>query len=95
MYMVGKVVMKCQKHLIGLDCNKGMDMIVKVTMECQKHKVGLDCNKDMGMVGNVAMKCQEHQLGRHENCLEHGQHAGGTLLKHLRNQIVAVNGKIL
>ena len=33
-------------------------------------------------------------IGRHENCLEHGQHAGGTLLELLRNQIVAVNGKI-
>ena len=33
--------------------------------------------------------------GRHENCLEHGQHAGGTIMEHLRNQIMAFNGKIL
>ena len=34
--------MECHKHLLGLDCNKGIDMLVKVSMECQKHKVGLD-----------------------------------------------------
>ena len=28
---------------------------------------------------------------RHENCLEHGQHAGGTIMEHLRNQIMAFN----
>ena len=34
---------------LGLDSNKGMDMVVKVAMECQKHKVGLDCNKGMDL----------------------------------------------
>ena len=28
---------------------------------------------------------------RHENCLEHGQHAGGTIMKHLRNLIMGFN----
>ena len=42
MDMVGKVVMECQKHLIGLDCNKGMDMVVNVAMKCQEHQLGLD-----------------------------------------------------
>ena len=30
---------------------------------------------------------------RHENCLEHGQHAGGTIMEHLRNQIMAFKDK--
>jgi hypothetical protein len=32
--------------------------------------------------------------GRHENCLEHGQHAGGTIMEHLRNQIMAFKDKL-
>ena len=31
----------------------------------------------------------------HEKCLEHGQHAGGTIKEPLRNQVMAVNGKML
>ena len=52
-----KVSMVCKKHQVGLDynkgmelvVNKGMDMVVKVAMECKKHKVGLDSNKGMAV----------------------------------------------
>ena len=59
-----------------------------IYLECQLERI-----YSADILGLQIILVSMNNRCRHENCLEHGQHAGGTIMEQLRNQSMAVNGK--